>query len=133
MVLDKVRNEVKSVAKNPQSPFCLKKPKDLRTRKFFAEISEEIETKMPTLLPLINAIATNPNRITRNKYKTQDYINFPILQAISLLLKSHNMFVNSVAKMNSVVLLRRGGLNKSGFKRMVRSGFAFSYSNTLNL
>ena len=133
LVLEKVKKEVDTVSKENAKVSLFKIQKDdsmvLRESSFISNMLDETKEKLPTVYAFAKAIAFN--KIAK-KIKTEESLNFPILQSISLLLKCYNQRCNALAQLNAVIL-RRGGLEKSAFVRMFACGFCVSYPKALQI
>ena len=132
LVMDKIRTEMKTLSKNKDTKFVLQSPSDLKSPLFYKELYTEISNYLPTVLMFAEAVCLNIKQLAKNKCKTELYLKFQILQAIGVLVKGYNRNLNSMAKLNAIIL-RRGGLEKSAFVRMSRSGFSIEYAGVLRL
>lgn len=142
LVLEKVKKEVDTVSKENAKVSLFKIQKDdsmvLRESSFISNMLDETKEKLPTVYAFAKAIAFNKVGVEeasiylKKKIKTEESLNFPILQSISLLLKCYNQRCNALAQLNAVIL-RRGGLEKSAFVRMFACGFCVSYPKALQI
>lgn len=92
----------------------------------YEQLENDMDTYMPTLWSILKAAAFNPNH-SKNKKKNFESMKPAILSAGAKLIAIHSQEMN-VHKQIIAVALKKGGLKKTGFKRLGKSYDTMSYN-----
>jgi hypothetical protein len=125
-----VNQEISSYCKKDIKSVLRNKGKDDNTLDMFhfSHLERELAEHTPLFLSVVKAAAHNSTQ-TQNKRKSLDSVKPAVLTACAKVIAIHCEDMNILKQINSIIL-KKGGLKKTGFIRLAKTYDCMSYTFT---